>query len=105
MASGVPDHEVARLGALGHLPVVYRATRSDLVIQRGDVLRIAIHLKYVNFNQGAFLVHMPAHRDAISPKERRSGTSITKSGPGLPDHQRPAGTTISPIVSVRARLC
>lgn len=33
MASGIPDHEVAGLGALGHLPVVYGVTaRRDAAI-------------------------------------------------------------------------
>jgi hypothetical protein len=68
MASGIPNHEVTRLGSLSHLPVVHRATRSDPVFRFGDVLGIAIHLKCVNFNQGAFQVQMPACRDAISPK-------------------------------------
>ena len=68
MASGIPDHEVTRLGTLWHLPVVHRATRSDPGFQFGDVLRFAVHLKYMNFNQGAFQVQMSACRDAISPK-------------------------------------
>lgn len=69
MASGIPDHEVTWLGTLWHLPVVHRATRSDPGFQFGDVLRVAIHLKYVNFNHGAIQVQMPACRDAISPKD------------------------------------
>jgi hypothetical protein len=71
MASGIPDHKVTWLGTLRHLPVVHRATRSDPVFQFGDVLWVAIHLKYVNFNQGAFQVQMYACRDATSPNRRQ----------------------------------
>jgi hypothetical protein len=44
LASGIPDNKVTWLRALGHLPVVYRATRSDSVFQFRDVRGIAIHL-------------------------------------------------------------
>jgi antitoxin MazE6 len=78
-ASGIPDHKVTRLSALGHLPVVYRATRSDPVFQLGDVLRFTIHLKYMDLNQGAFPIQMPPCRDAISPM----GASATAGVPPL----------------------
>jgi hypothetical protein len=50
----MPDHQVAGLGALGHLPVIYGATGVDPVSQFGDIHRVLIHLEHVNFNQGAF---------------------------------------------------
>jgi hypothetical protein len=75
LASRIPDHEVAGLGAFGHLPVIYGATRSDPVVQFAGVLTVAIHLKYVNPNHGAFQVQMPARRDVISPKGARTAAA------------------------------
>ena len=81
MASGIPDHEVAGLGALGHLPVVYGATGGDPGCQFGDVLRVLIHLKYVNFNQGAFQVS----EDRLPPATRwPAGHPVTPAArPGM----------------------
>lgn len=71
MASGIPDDEVARPGALRHLPVVYRAACSDPGSQFGDVLGLLIYLKYVDLNQSALQVQTSALRDVISPRGRR----------------------------------
>ena len=81
MASGIPDHKITWLSTLGHLPVVYRATCSDPVFQLADVLGIAIHLKYMNFNQGAFQVQMSSRRDAIIPVGAATGTAAGQISP------------------------
>jgi hypothetical protein len=75
MASGIPDDEVAGSGVLGHLPVVYRAACSDPGSQFGDVLRLLIHLKYVNFNQDGFQVQMPALREVTILRELLAATA------------------------------
>src|SRR5260370_12086131 len=85
---------------LGHLPVVYRATRGDPVFQFGDVLRIAIHLKYVNFNQGAFLVQMSAGRNAIRPPRNAGG----RCGPATSDYSASSHCVFARQLLARSRL-
>jgi hypothetical protein len=67
-------------GALGHLPVVYGMTGGDPGCQFGDVLRVLIHLKYVNFNQGAFQV------SDVGTSRRYQPEACQR--PPQPDHER-----------------
>jgi hypothetical protein len=80
LASGIPDHQVAGLGGLRHLPVIYRATRSDPVVQLAEVLLLPINLKHVNLNHGTFPAQTSARRDVISPKDVGGHRSPTPSG-------------------------
>lgn len=49
--------------------------QSDPVVQFAGVLTVAIHLKYVNPDHGAFQVQMPAGRVVISPKGARTAAT------------------------------
>jgi hypothetical protein len=66
-ASAIPDREVTGLGGLGHLPVIYGATGSDPVFQFFNVVRVLIHLKYVNLIMVRSKCQICALRDAIIP--------------------------------------
>jgi hypothetical protein len=51
-ASGVPDDQVARHGALRHLPVSYRTTGLNPGCQFVNVLRVLIYLQHVDLDPG-----------------------------------------------------